>query len=117
MPTIITNLILALAMTIILEGMIILPSFRSHCKSFNKLLINFVLINCITNLSLNTLLLFVGKQHTTILIILELCIPLIEAYLFRFVGTTRNKKFTIIICYIANAFSFIIGTNLLSINQ
>lgn len=101
------TLLLALGATILMESIIILPCFRSHCESFGKLTINFVLINCITNLSLNIIVHIFGIGHY--ILILELLIPIIEAYMFRYAGVTRSGKAIFATCFAANLLSFIVG--------
>lgn len=46
-------------------------------------------------------------EHWRILIFLLVLFPLIEAFLFKYAGVTKNMKSIIQICYIANALSYI----------
>lgn len=99
--------LIALITTIIIESFIILPCFRSHYDNFRKLVINFILINCITNLSLNILVLIFNINLFTLA--LELIIPVAEAYMFEYAGVNRRRSTIVTICFIANILSFIIG--------
>ena len=110
-PTILILLISALLITLLIESVIVLPLFHKHCNSFSKLVINFILINAITNLTLNTLIV-IGIASANWL---ELIIPLIEAALFSYTGIKRSRKAIILICYIANFFSWAIGLPLIDI--
>lgn len=107
MPYLFVSYLPALSITIIIESFIILPRFRTHYDNLGKLVLNFLLINCITNLSLNTLVLIFGIHYFTLG--LELIIPIIEAYMFKYAGVTQNRKSILITCFIANLLSFIIG--------
>lgn len=108
MPNIFITIISALLATLVIESFIILPLFRSHCVNFSKLILNFILINAITNISLNTILI-ISRGRFDITLLGELFIPLIEAQLFKIAGVTRNRKSTIIICYFANFLSYVVG--------
>lgn len=107
MTELIFSYLLALIVTLIIESLIIFPCFRSHCDNLRKLAINFLLINAITNLSLNILVGIFGVS--TFALLLELIIPLVEARMFRYAGVTGKRRFIVIICYIANLLSFAIG--------
>lgn len=107
MPTAFNTVLPALLATLVIEAIFILPFFRSHCENFPKLVINFILINAITNLSINSLLIL--TKGASMGLLLDLFVPLIEAYMFKFGGVTRSNKSTVIICYISNIFSYIAG--------
>lgn len=106
MKIILLQLVFALLLTLIVECFVILPLFSRHCNNRNKLVYNFILINAITNLSLNSLIL-AGMDK---IILAELIIPLIEAALFIYVGVKRSKLSIILICYVANLLSFGLGS-------
>ena len=80
-----------------------------------KFISNFVLINAITNLSLNFLKLLMSLFLGTyivwgIVIVLELMIPVIEAKMYRYTTSAFSLKRAIVTCYIANLFSFFVGS-------
>lgn len=108
MPTILNTIILPLIGTLFVESIFIFPYFRSHCKSFPKLLINFLLINCITHLTLFSYPIISEGENWRILIFLLILFPLIEAFLYKYAGVNRNMKSIIQICYIANVLSYIL---------
>lgn len=99
----------ALLLTLIIESFIILPLFFRHCNSVPKLVINFILINAITNLAVNTLIVFFTTMGINLIFFLELVIPVIEAIMFSYSGVKRSFKSLTLICYIANILSFTLG--------
>ena len=100
----------ALLLPLIMESFIIFPLFRHHCNSTSKLVINFILINAITNLSLIALfLLLMTTDMAELPFLLMLSVPLIEASMFSYSGVKKSLKSIILTCYIANILSFVIG--------
>ena len=104
--------ILAVAafLTCLLETPIVWGFLRNDkCKD---LILNCVLINLITNLTLNSstyLLVYAGIQTTVFVWIAELIIPVIEAYMYRYCYSNISIKKLLLMAYIANAVSYITG--------
>jgi len=104
--------------TIGIEGLILIPRFLPCSLSKKKLITNIILINIITNIILNLMLaaveiLAAGRMNQGVrlgmIIIGELLIPLVEAYMYEMGEVQLARKHVIAICYLANILSFGIG--------
>lgn len=104
----VNELLWALLLTILIEAVVILPLFRKYSDSFKRLCINFILINAITNLTLN-LCIFCFSLNTVVIVMMELMIPLIEAFMYKVGHVEAGEKRLIGVCYLANAISFTLG--------
>ena len=97
-------------LTCLLETPIVWGFLRKDkCKD---LMLNCVLINLITNLTLNStvyLLVYAGIRPEVFILIAELIIPVIEAYMYRYCYSHISIKKFLLMAYIANAVSFFIG--------
>ena len=118
MLSLIMRLLGAVILTIGIESLILIPKFLPYSPSKKKLIINAVLINVITNIILNLMLaaveiLAAGRMNQGVrlgmIIIGELVIPLVEAYMYEMGEVQLTRKHVIAICYLANILSFGIG--------
>ncbi|MBQ8624634.1 MAG: hypothetical protein IJ419_00480 [Agathobacter sp.] len=119
------NLAKALLLTLVLEAPVIWLGLGTRISEGNKrkLIVNFVLINAITNIAFNTLLyafsLFIltlsGIILVYVIVILELIIPFIEAKMYRYTTNEFSMKRLLVTCYIANIVSFLLGSWIMSI--
>ena len=114
MLSLIMRLLGAVILTIGIESLILIPKFLPYSPSKKKLIINVVLINVITNIILNLMLavaeiLVAGSLRLSMIIIGELLIPLVEAYMYEMGEVQLARKHVIAICYLANILSFGIG--------
>jgi len=103
------NLIVAFLATVILEIPVIYAAFRRYRP--RNIILNSILINGVTNLTLN-LFRFVGLVYSTaILLCAEAIIVLVEIGMFYY--CTRDveipMKRIILACLASNAFSFSVG--------
>ena len=98
-------LILAAVLTCVIELPIIYCSFKK--EQCPKLVSNIILINLITNLTLNILNIFIGS--ISFVIGAELLIPAIEAVMYQYCYHNIKIGKLLIVCYIANAISFGLG--------
>ncbi len=112
-------LLIATLITLVLEAPVIWFCLGRYAENTKKLMGNFILINGITNLTLNTAIFMLGLLYVDwieqFVIIAELVIPIIEAGMFYFTTKEFSLKKLIVICYIANAISFLLGSWLISI--
>lgn len=113
------RLAVALFLTIILEFPVIWFGMMRFAENQKKIFGNFLLINGITNLTLNVGILLIlmihGRSFWVETYIVELIIPMMEAIMFAFTTKEFSWKRLLITCYIANAVSFLLGGWLLSI--
>lgn len=119
------NLAKALLLTLVLEAPVIWLGLGTCISEGNKrkLIVNFILINAITNIAFNTLLyafsLFIltlsGIILVYVIVILELIIPFIEAKMYRYTTNEFSMKRLLVTCYIANIVSFLLGSWIMSI--
>lgn len=98
-------LIAAAVLTCIIEAPIVYFYLPKQIRA--NLILNIVLINLITNLTLNTCSLIFYSWG--FVIVAELIIPIIEAYMYRYCYPQINIKKLLFICYLANAASFGFG--------
>lgn len=115
-------IIKALFLTLLLEAPVIWLGLgiHTHAKERGKLVVNFLLINSITNIILNTCILafgffFGGPIGWGIVLLAELIIPLIEAKMYHYTTKEFSVKRLLVVCYLANAVSFLLGSWLLSV--
>ncbi len=105
-------LILAIAaiLTCILEAPIVyLFLSRNKCQD---ILLNIVLINVITNVTLNmvlSILRFHQVPTTLFTLIAEWIIPIIEAWMYKYCYKHIPIGKLLLLCYIANLFSYLTG--------
>lgn len=104
----VNELLWALLLTILIEAVVILPLFRKYSDSFKGLCINFILVNAITNLTLNLIILFFSLNVVMILV-MELLIPLIEAFMYKVGHVKATWKRLTVVCYLSNVLSFTLG--------
>lgn len=104
----VNELLWALLLTILIEAVVILPLFRKYSDSFKRLCINFILVNAITNLTLNLFILFFSLNVVMILV-MELLIPLIEAFMYKVGHVKATWKRLTVVCYLSNVLSFTLG--------
>lgn len=106
---IVLHLLEAVLLTCLIETPLICQLFSKY--KLKSLIFNTILINCITNLTLN---LFVIAFHNITWIcificIAELLIPIIEWQMFLYCYNELPLKKVLFISYFVNACSFIIG--------
>lgn len=104
------NMLIAAILTCCIETSIMLIFLNK--EQLKYLTLNVILINLITNLTLNLLiLLFVACNiyHVWFVIIAELIIPIIEYFMFRYYYSQINQKKLFLLCWIANIASVTIG--------
>lgn len=105
-------LILAIAaiLTCILEAPIVyLFLSRNKCQD---ILLNIVLINVITNVTLNmvlSILRFYQAPTTAFTFIAEGIIPIVEAWMYKYCYRHIPIGKLLLLCYIANLFSYLTG--------
>ena len=107
---------IALVITLVLEAPVIWLRLGKDAKDKKKFMLNFVLINAITNITLNTCVLLgfmLGPILYIGIIAAELVIPLIEAKMYQYTTKEFTWKELVVACYIANAVSFFIGSGLI----
>lgn len=98
-------LLIAAGLTCIIETLIISIIFKK--EKLQNLILNIVLINLITNLTLNILNIII--QSPNFVIGAEIIIPAIEAVMYQYCYPKIKISKWLTICYIANAVSFGIG--------
>lgn len=113
-------LIKALVLTLLLEAPIIWLGLGVHmpAEEKGKLIVNFLLINAITNITLNTCILALGFFLSGpigwgMVLLAELIIPVIEAWMYSYTTKEFSMKRLLVVCYLANAVSFLLGSWLL----
>ena len=105
-----------LGVTLVLEAPVIWFGLAKHASNKMRFMVNFVLINAITNITLNTCIMcsfMLGPIVYIGIILAELMIPLIEAKMYQYTTKEFSWKKLVIVCYIANAVSFLLGTGLI----
>lgn len=103
MLTILCELFFYALLTFILELLITLLFL--YPTKYNNVIINCLLINFITNLSINLILCFYRTE--LFIYILEVFVILIEFLLWS--NCYKNKKKILIMCIFANVFSYSVG--------
>ncbi len=99
----------AVVLTILIESLIIIPAFYKYSVSKRQLILNVILINAITNITLNSVLYMSGSLWWYSVIAGELVIPAIEGLMYKAGALRLGTKRVIGICYIANIVSFFMG--------
>lgn len=114
-------IISALVLTLLLEAPVIWLGLgmHMHAEDKGKLVVNFLLINGITNITLNTCILafgffLSGPIGWGIVLLAELIIPIIEAKMYHYTTKEFSMKRLLVVCYLANVVSFLLGSWLLS---
>lgn len=99
-----------LILTILIELTLLYIVFKDKYKKF---FLNIILINAITNLTLNciyfALILLEQKNINIFIIFFEILIPLIECCMFKFCYNDIDIKKNLLIFYIVNIISFTVG--------
>ena len=110
---IIVDIIIPAILTIILEMPIVLIGFKKiKCDKQYKLIV-FILINLITNLTLNSINLLIYLL-VAVIIITEFIIVLIEAFTYKKAFMIKFKD-AFVVSLLANLFSGLIGSILLRV--
>ena len=95
-------LIIPLLTTIIVEEIVLLVFREKHIKMYVACLI----VNVITNLSLNIILQF-SSNYYLMLIILEITVVIIEGFVYYLIK--KDWKMAIILALVCNIMSFVVG--------
>ena len=95
-------LIIPLLTTIIVEEIVLLVFREKQIKMYVACLI----VNVITNLSLNIILQF-SSNYYLMLIILEIAVVIIEGFVYYLIK--KDWKMTIILALVCNIMSFVVG--------
>lgn len=99
----------AAILTILIEAVIIIPAFYKHSLNKRQLVFNVILVNAITNITLNLIVYMAGSLRLYVIVAGELVIPVIEGLMYK-AGTLKlSDKRIIGICYLANIVSFSVG--------
>ena len=96
--------------TNLIEMPVIFVVFKRYSDNHKRLVINIILINIITNMSLNSILVTGFLENTPRYIfvaVMELLIPLWEALMYYKTLNGIGKAKLIVTCYIANILSFL----------
>ena len=111
--TIIAYLAFPLVLTVVMETPVLLIGFRNEKFNIKYKLLVFILVNLITNLTLNGSVL-VFRPDLKIVIAAEILIVIAEALVYQKAFITKYGK-ALPVSFLANAFSGIIGSYLLTL--
>ena len=119
MTSLMMRLLGAVILTIGIESLVLTPIFLPYASNRRKLILNVILINVITNITLNLILVVVDfriletkmlhRMRWFLILLGELLIPLLEAFLYEQGDLQIGRKRVIETCYLANALSFGVG--------